>query len=318
VASSRTRQRKMARAKFDRQLARRADAARRKRQVQAGVGAGLAVLLIVVGSVWLLGGFDGKSKPAAAPNVCEWNPQNAQTNSSLKEVGTPPTKGVPTSGTATMTMTTNQGTVDVALDLAKAPCAGASFTFLSGQGFFNNTSCHQLLTSAGMYALRCGDPTGTGQGGPTYTFFDENLPAAADASPSADPSASASASASPTPSASPTAPTYPKGTVAMAADTAGANGSQFYIFYQDSTPQTPQYSIIGTVTTGLDVIEKIAKAGAVDNDSGEKTKPKTTVTIQNLTMVGPATPSATATGTATTAPAATSTATATPSATSNS
>jgi peptidyl-prolyl cis-trans isomerase B (cyclophilin B) len=94
----------------------------------------------------------------------------------------------------------------------------------------------------------------------------------------------------------------------MAADTAGANGSQFYIFYQDSTPQTPQYSIIGTVTTGLDVIQKIATAGTVDNGAGEKTKPKTTVTIQNLTVVGPATPSATApaaTGTASTTPAAT-------------
>jgi peptidyl-prolyl cis-trans isomerase B (cyclophilin B) len=304
----------MARAKFDRQVARRAEQARRKRQAQAGVGAGLAVLLIVLGSVWLLGGFDGNSKTTAAPPICEWNPQNAQTNSKLKEVGTPPTKNLPTSGTATMTMTTSQGTVDVALDLAKAPCAGASFTYLSGQGFFNNTSCHQLVSSSGMYALRCGDPTGSGQGGPTYTFFDENLPAA-----SASPTASASASASPTPSASPAAPTYPKGTVAMAADTAGANGSQFYIFYQDSTPQTPQYSIIGTVTTGLDVIDKIAKAGAVDNGAGEKTKPKTTVTIQNLTVVGPATPSATApaaTGTATTAPAAT--ATATPSATSKS
>lgn len=305
MASSRTRQRKMARAKFDRQVARRAQQTRRKRQAQAGVGAGLAVLLIVLGSVWLLGGFDGGSKNTAAPNTCEWNPQNAQTNSKLKEVGTPPTKNLPTSGTATMTMTTNQGTVDVALNLAKAPCAGASFTFLSGQGFFNNTSCHQLLNSSGMYALRCGDPTGSGQGGPTYTFFDENLPAAA---ASATPSASASASASPTPSATPTAPTYPKGTVAMAADTAGANGSQFYIFYQDSTPQTPQYSIIGTVTTGLDVIQKIATAGTVDNGAGEKTKPKTTVTIQNLTVVGPATPSATApaaTGTASTTPAAT-------------
>jgi peptidyl-prolyl cis-trans isomerase B (cyclophilin B) len=281
VASSRSRQRKLARARYDRQLARRAAVARRRRQIQAAVGASLALVLIVVGAVWLFGGFSGESKPAATPETCIWTPQNASANDKLKDVGTPPTKDLPTSGTAAMTVSTNQGVVNVSLDVAKAPCAAASFTYLANQGFFGNTECHQLLAGdTGVYALRCGDPTGSGSGGPTYTFYDENVPSA----PTPDPSASASAAAE--------KPLYPKGTVAMATDTPGANGSQFFVFYQDSRP-AQQYSVIGTVTSGLDVVEKVAKAGTVDNGSGSKTKPKLGVKIQNLTVTGPASPSAT-------------------------
>jgi peptidyl-prolyl cis-trans isomerase B (cyclophilin B) len=287
VASSRSRQRKLARARYDRQMARKAAAIRRRRQIQAAVGASLALLLIVVGAVWLLGGFSGEKKPAAAPATCEWTPQNASANDKLKDVGKPPTKDLPTSGTAEMMVSTNQGVINVALDVAKAPCAAASFTYLANQGFFGNTECHQLLTGTnGSYALRCGDPSGTGSGGPTYTFYDENVPSAPAPDPS-DPSASASAGTE--------KPLYPKGTVAMATDTPGLNGSQFFVFYQDSRPDT-QYSIVGTVTSGLDVVEKVAKAGTVDNGSGAKTKPKLGVKIQNLTVTGPASPSAATSG----------------------
>jgi peptidyl-prolyl cis-trans isomerase B (cyclophilin B) len=258
-------------------MARKAAATRRRRQIQAAIGSALALVLVVVGAVWAFGGFSGSKKPAAAPDTCVWTPQNASANTNVKDVGTPPTKNIPTSGTATMTVSTNQGVVGAALDVAKAPCATASLTYLANQGFYGNTECHELLTGdQGMYALRCGDPSGTGSGGPTYTFYDENVPSAP------DPSASAGANTV----------TYPKGTVAMATDTPGANGSQFFIFYQDSTPATPQYSIVGTVSSGLEVVEKIAKAGTVDNGSGAKTKPKLGVKIQNLTVTGPASPSA--------------------------
>jgi peptidyl-prolyl cis-trans isomerase B (cyclophilin B) len=277
----------LARARYDRQVARKAAAARRRRQIQAAVGASFALLLIVVGTVWLFGGFGGSGgeKPAAGPDTCQWSPQNASANDKLKDVGTPPTKNLPTSGTATMRVSTNQGVIDVALDVAKAPCATASFTYLANRGFFGNTDCHQLLAGTnGINALRCGDPTGSGSGGPTYTFYDENLPPA----PTPDPSASASPGTD--------KPLYPKGTVAMATDTPGANGSQFFIFYQDSRPDG-QYSVIGTVTTGLDVVEKVAKAGTVDNGSGAKTKPKLGVKIQNLTVTDPASPGAGSNGT---------------------
>ncbi|MEV1289898.1 peptidylprolyl isomerase [Micromonospora sp. NPDC049679] len=268
MASSRDRQRKLARAKLDRQMARRASAARRKRQIQAGVGAGLALLLIVLGSIWALGGFDRKPKATAA-EVCSWTRQDAAANSNLKDVGTPPTTGLPTSGTRPMVITTNQGSpVTVQLNVTDAPCAAASFAHLTGRNFFDNTKCHEITAEG---ALRCGDPSGTGQGGPTYSFFNENVPSAPE----------------PTPSASPVPgqpPLYPAGTVALVGSAPGANGSQFLVFFKDFNPTQPSYPIVGTVGAGLDVVRKIGGMETVDNGSGAKVKPKTDVVIQSLTV----------------------------------
>lgn len=294
MASSRDRQRKLARAKLDRQLARRAAATRRRRQIQAGVGAAVALLLVVLGSVWALGGFDSKPSPAADPEVCAWTPQDTAANSNLKDVGMPATTGLPTSGTRPMTITTNQGSaVTVDLDLANAPCAGASFAHLAGKSFFDNTTCHEITAEG---ALRCGDPSGTGLGGPTYSFTSENVPSAPQPSPSASP-----APGEP--------PLYPAGTVAMIGTAPGANGSQFLIFFKDFSPAQPSYPIVGKVSAGLDVIQKIGTMETVDNGSGAKVKPKTDVVIQSLTVGEVATDA-----TPTAAPATTPTPTATPTA----
>lgn len=287
MASSRDRQRKLARAKLDRQLARRAAAAKRRRQIQAGVGAAVVLALIVLGSAWALGAFDSKPEKKAAEDVCVWTPQDASGNTNLKDVGTPPTTGLPTSGTRPMTITTNQGApITAELDLASAPCGGASISYLAGKSFYDNTKCHEITTEG---ALRCGDPSGTGIGGPAYSFYDENVPTPAP-SPSGKPAAGQ-------------APAYPKGTIAMIANPPGANGSQFLIFFKDFNPAKPVYPIIGKVTGGLDVVEKIGALPTVDNGSGDKVKPKTDVVIQSLTV-----------GDSTTAAAATSAPTASPSA----
>ena len=273
MASSRDRQRKLARAKLDRQLARRAAAVKRRRQIQAGVGAAVVLALIVVGSAWALGAFDSEPKKQAAEDTCLWTPQDATANTNLKDVGTPPTTGLPTAGTRTMTVTTNQGgPITADLDLAAAPCGAASISFLAGKSFYDNTKCHEI-TSEG--ALRCGDPSGTGIGGPAYSFYDENVPTPAP-SPSGQPAAGQP-------------PAYPKGTVAMIANPPGANGSQFLVFFKDFNPAKPAYPIIGRITGGLDVIEKIGALPTVDNGSGAKVKPKTDVVIQKLTVGEPQT-----------------------------
>jgi peptidyl-prolyl cis-trans isomerase B (cyclophilin B) len=270
VASSKDRQRKLARAKLDRQLARRAGRERRRRRVLAGVGAGLAVVLIVAGVAWLGGAFDNNepSDSADAADLCVWTPQSAQTNTDLKEVGTPPTKGFPTTGTRPMTITTSEGTpIVVNLDLAAAPCAGESLFYLAGKSFYNNTTCSEITTEG---AVRCGDPAGNGLGGPTYSFYNENVPAGP------DPSAS--------PAPADKAPLYPKGTVALIGNPPGSNGSQFLIFFKDFSPATASYPIVGTVTSGMATVTKISKIPTVDNGSGSKIKPKTKVTIQSLTV----------------------------------
>ena len=271
MASSKERQRKLARAKLDRQMARRAAKERRRRRVLAGVGSGVAVLLIIAGIAWAGGAFDSDdtSTDAADQDVCAWTPQSATSNTNLKNVGTPPTKGMPTSGTQTMTVTTNQGApIVVTLDNEKAPCGAADLAFLASKNFYDNTDCHEITTYG---ALHCGDPTGTGLGGPTYSVYNENTPAAPDPSASAAPAA-------------PKTPLYPKGTVALIGDPPGSNGSQFLIFFKDYSPADPQYSIVGAVTGGLDTVTKISKIPTVDNSAGEKVKPQQKITIKSLTV----------------------------------
>ncbi|MFI6270943.1 peptidylprolyl isomerase [Micromonospora zamorensis] len=275
MASSRDRQRKLAREKLDRQLARRAAATRRRRQIQAGVGAALILVLVVAGSAWALGAFESDSKQnTAAAETCLWTPQDATANTNLKDVGTPATKDLPTDGTRAMTVTTNQGgPITAELSLTNSPCAAASIAHLASRSFYDNTKCHEITAEG---ALHCGDPSGTGLGGPTYSFYDEEVPTVPSASPSASP-----APGQP--------PTYPKGTVAMVSNPPGSNGSQFLIFFKDFTTADPKYPVIGRVTGGLDVVEKIGALPTVDNGTGAKVKPSTDVTIQSLTVGEPVT-----------------------------
>ena len=169
MASSRDRQRKLARAKLDRQLARQAARERRRRRVLAGVGSGVAVLLIVAGIAWIGGAFDSDDKTdPAAQEICAWTPQSATTNTNLRDVGTPPTKDIPTSGTETMTVATDQGEpIVVTLDLTSAPCGAEDLRYLASKNFYDKTTCHEITTYG---AIRCGDPSGTGLGGPTYSI----------------------------------------------------------------------------------------------------------------------------------------------------
>jgi peptidyl-prolyl cis-trans isomerase B (cyclophilin B) len=276
VAPSKTRQRALARAKLERQIARRAAAARRRRQIQAGVGVGLAVVLIVVGVVWAAGGFSGSKKHTAAGPTCAWT--SIPASDKVKDVGKPPTTNIPKSGTSTMTITTNLGVIEAELDQAGAPCTVASFTYLAGKQFFDNTKCHRLTTS-GIYVLQCGDPSASGSGGPAYKFPDERLPSPTD-TPSGAPSGSPGAS----PSAGTATNLYPAGTLAMANSGADTNGSQFFIVYKDGSALEAKYTIFGKVTKGLDIVQKVAEGGVTPGSSDTDGAPKTAVTIQSLTV----------------------------------
>jgi peptidyl-prolyl cis-trans isomerase B (cyclophilin B) len=152
----------------------------------------------------------------------------------------------------TATIDTNCGTIVVRLDGKHAPHTVNSFAFLAGKHYFDNTPCHRLTTS-GIYVLQCGDPTGTGSGGPGYTIPDENLKGAS----------------------------YPAGTLAMAnTGQPHSGGSQFFFCYDD-TQLPPQYTPFGKVTQGLDVLKKIAAAGS--NPPGDGA-PKQPVAITTFTV----------------------------------
>ncbi len=272
MASSKSRQRALARAKTERQIARRAAAARRRRQWQAGIGGAVALTLLVLAVIWKTGGFDPEKIPVAQ---CSWTPVDA--GDGIKDVGKPRTNDVVTNGVKTMSIALTQGAVSVKLDPSQAKCTVESFTYLAGKKFFDDTKCHRILNNS---LLQCGDPSGTGKGGPSYRFPDENNPPPA-AAPSTDPSASADPSAAPD-----TTVLYPAGTVAMANSGVDTNGSQFFLVFKD-IKLPPNYTIFGTITSGMDVLSKIGAEGTKPGADGSQPadgEPKTDVKITTLTV----------------------------------
>lgn len=182
-------------------------------------------------------------RPAAgAPVDCSYTPDGG----AAKDVAPPQESGVTTAGSPAVTMSTSAGPIGLTLDPAAAPCTVNSFVSLAGQGYFDDTPCHRLVTSPGLQVLQCGDPSGTGRGGPGYGF-DTEYPETAYA---------------PTDPALSQPVVYPRGTVAMAnTGQPGSNGSQFFLVYEDSQ-LPPAYTIFGTIDeAGLATIEKVAAAG---------------------------------------------------------
>ncbi|WP_448608065.1 peptidylprolyl isomerase [Geodermatophilus sp. URMC 60] len=193
---------------------------------------------------------------ASGTATCEWG-QGSSANPYLTEVA-PPDDGVPASGTTDLLVTTNLGELTLTLDRAATPCAAASLVHLTEQGFFDDTACHREVDSEGLQVLQCGDPTGTGAGGPTYT----------------------------SPTEVTGEETYPRGTVAMANSGQGFDGSQFFLVWGDSQ-LPPAYTVVGTVDeTGLAVLDEVAangNDGSLDPSPGGGA-PNVPVTIESVTV----------------------------------
>jgi peptidyl-prolyl cis-trans isomerase B (cyclophilin B) len=289
VASKSNRQRQLERARAERRLARRAEQQRRKRQVQAAIGGAVALIVVAVGSAWLLGAFDSKPAPVSLP-TCTWTVKDPGTPG-MTETGVPPDTGEARVGSEVLTIKTDLGDITAAMDLSKVPCTAASLKFLGSKGYYDGVSCNRLDTTSML--LTCGDPAGNGAGTPSYQFPDENLPTAPVGTASPLPSTDPSASPNPSPSDIPSY--YGKGTIVLANQGANANGGQFYIVYGDGSDLKGEYSIVGTITSGLDIIDAVAAAGAQD-DAGATAaagKPKKPITITQL-YVGEAPASASA------------------------
>lgn len=214
--------------------------------------------------------------PVDAPPLPEFKPPAtlgancqypATTEPASKPAEPPRTGRVPTEpALVSASITTNRGGIGLQLDNAKAPCTVNNFASLAQQGYYDNTTCHRLTTTPTLGVLQCGDPSGTGQGGPGYRFPNEY----------------------PTNQFRLTDPQmkipmlYPRGTLAMANSGLGTNGSQFYLVYEDSA-LPPTYTAFGTIDqTGLATLDKIAAAGVADgSDDGE---PAEDVTIELIRL----------------------------------
>jgi peptidyl-prolyl cis-trans isomerase B (cyclophilin B) len=281
VVTKEQRRRQLAREKFERQQQRRVGLRHKSRMRNSIIAAVAVVVIAGVGGAWIGGAFDSDGKktdvaakaptspaaaptsPAAAPPAADPCNKPAAGKPGTQQWKTEPAMTVDKSAKYTFTLQTTCGDIPVALDAAKAPDTTNSFKFLADKGFFDHTKCHRL-TTAGIYVLQCGDPTGTGSGGPGYTLPDENLTGLGKAG--ADGSVN-----------------YKAGTVAMAnTGQPHTGGSQFFLVYKDS-PLPPSYTPFGTISpAGLKVLTTIAGAG--ENTGQGDGAPNATVVVNKATV----------------------------------
>jgi peptidyl-prolyl cis-trans isomerase B (cyclophilin B) len=156
--------------------------------------------------------------------------------------------------TYTAVVTTNKGAYTIALDAAAAPLTVNNFVVLARYHYFDNTICHRAIPA---FAVQCGDPTGTGGGGPGYSFADE-LPAAG---------------------------SYKIGSIAMANSGPDTNGSQFFIITGANGVALPaNYTLFGQVTDGLDTTVKALDALGNPDQAANGVPPLEQIIIQSVTI----------------------------------
>lgn len=273
MAGSKERERRRARERFEQQRSVHRERQRKNRK-RAGIGlAVLCVLGLVAGVTTVLvsggGTATAAKKPAAKVSATASPSASATASASAAAVTEPATHCSYTSASAgsvvkssmptaspdykaayTASINTNLGPIKIDLANSKATCTVNSFAHLASDDFWNNSQCHRLSTSGGLYMLQCGDPTAKasqklscstatlGTGGPGYDFASENLPTAGSSG----------------------SVTYKAGTVAMANGGGATNGSQFFLVFKNTT-LGPDYTPFGTITSGLDILQNVAKAG---------------------------------------------------------
>jgi len=235
------REREYARRRQEKWEQRQAQARARRQRTFAIVA--IVAVLALVGGGFVVANLGRAANPAAAGD-CPAAQTGARSGGDLPD----PSVAEARTWTATVDLCAGGTETDLVLELdgAAAPQAVASFVSLADQGYYDGTSCHRLTTQ-GIYVLQCGDPTGTGTGDPGYSYGPiENAPKD---------------------------DVYPAGTIAMArrGDDGESMGSQFFIVYQDSTIPSDTaggYTVLGTVTSGLDAVQAVADAG-VEGGAGD-------------------------------------------------
>lgn len=289
MATGKERQKQLAREHHERQLQRRLERESRAKRT-AIIGSSVGVVVVVGGIVaatTLLSNGSNDPQAAASPTASASISPSAEptptqpkvtptpidlktvscaytkdAQGKTKDVGLPPKK--PNLKAQTMTLKTGQGDIVIDLMPKKAPCTVNSFDYLASKNYFDGTKCHRLVTpeTGGLAVLQCGDPLAKadgkvqgGDGGPGYKYADENLGGME----------------------------YKTGVVAMANAGPGTNGSQFFIVFGDETSSLPpQYTPFGTVTKGMDIVDKVAKGGFLEDN----TAPKVPVDIKDVTISG--------------------------------
>jgi peptidyl-prolyl cis-trans isomerase B (cyclophilin B) len=150
----------------------------------------------------------------------------------------------------TAVVQTSCGSFEIELDTKQAPITTNSFAYLAEEGFYDDLTFHRIVPE---FVIQGGDPLGTGTGGPGYKVVEKP----------------------------PANLAYTKGVVAMAKSSAeppGTSGSQFYVVTGADAGLPPEYALVGRVSEGLDVVERIGRLGTPEE------KPKQTVLIEKITI----------------------------------
>jgi len=149
------------------------------------------------------------------------------------------------------TVSTTCGDFEITLDSKRAPRTGGSFKYLADKGFFDNLTFHRIVSG---FVIQGGDPKGNGQGGPGYSVVE----------------------------APPKDLAYTKGVVAMAktqSERPGTSGSQFFVVTAEDAQLPADYALLGKVTKGLDVVDKISAVPTTADD-----QPSEPVVIKSISV----------------------------------
>lgn len=234
------------------------------------VVAAAAAIVVVVGGIWFAATQNGDEEEITAEETSTQQTTEApeieplamtretplaetvactyeETGDAAREVSVPAGEDIPTTGTVTVNLSTNQGNIGMELDRSVSPCTVNAIEHLAENDYYDDTVCHRLTTS-GIFVLQCGDPSGNGAGGPGFQFANEYPTDEADEETSAV--------------------IYPRGSIAMANAGPGTNGSQIFLNYQDS-PLAPDYTYFGQISEeGLATLDAIAEKG-VEGGAGD-------------------------------------------------
>jgi cyclophilin family peptidyl-prolyl cis-trans isomerase len=256
----RSRDKQLAKLAQRRQAERRA--VKRRRDLTIGlVAGGIALILLVVGAFILFGGNDqtdgaSPSVSGSTPAADACDPKVPATAGQQKPTfDAPPKMTIDPSKSYTATMVTSCGTIEIELLPKVAPEGVNNFVFLAKQGFYDGLTFHRVVAD---FVIQGGDPTGDGSGGPGYQFPTDTSPDATFDAP---------------------------GVVAYANSGPDTNGSQFFITLAPTpnldAPQG-QYTIFGTVTKGMDVVQTIGAQPVGPDASGAQSAPLTPVYIDSV------------------------------------
>jgi peptidyl-prolyl cis-trans isomerase B (cyclophilin B) len=219
-----------------------------RRWIILGVFAVVAVAIVAVILISRGGGSseDSTTSATVGKNGCK----KVEAPEPRKETLKAPEETTKKGEEVTAVVETSCGTFEIALDTTRAPKIANSFAYLAEEGFYDDLTFHRIVPE---FVIQGGDPEGTGAGGPGYQVTEKP----------------------------PSNLSYTKGVVAMAktsTEPPGTAGSQFFVVTGADAGLPPEYALVGKVSSGLDVVERIGKLGTPEE------KPKQTVLIEKVTI----------------------------------